>query len=143
MMTNERQRRADLSKRIFHEIAVGKLQLSVRAADGSFPVVFALEHELLSEVMQRVETSGGSATTFVEFDDGKIARLAVRSARDHTVPDGAEDLGREPIHEDIEMGMMVVVARQYENGVVATVRIELPRHEGSVEYVDRGELQPA
>lgn len=147
---NDRHRRQDLARQVFHDIAVGGKQDTLRAVaeDGSHPIVVALDHELLSEVMQRVENAGGVANAFVEVKGGKIELIFVhltseRAGRHNALPpnDGAENLGPEPIHRDITIGMMVTVISQYADGVIC--KVKLPRHTGGVEYAGRQQLQDA
>jgi hypothetical protein len=134
---SDRVRRSQVLRRLMRHMAVddGARDLPVTLADGTKPIVVALEHERLSEVMHRVHDSGKSANVFVAMDDGLIVRAEVHlSEKGMTPVSSAENLGPEPIHSDIEIGMFVAVGLQYDNGVECAVR--LPNQAASVRSME-------
>ena len=132
--TTDREIRDDFARKILSGIVRrGIAPLPVSTPDGRKPIVCALDHELLSEVMQRIENAGGLANTFVLGDSGKVVCASFLPARG--TPGGFEDLGADPVHEDIRIGMFLAVVEQYGAGV--TARIRLPRHSSDVAEVSQ------
>lgn len=140
MVESSAAKRRALSQRVFHDIATSRRELRVVAEDGSCPIVVALETELLSVVLERVMKAGGAANTFVEMKGEVVELLAIHvGARRWKKQRSPRDLGPTPIHDDIEIGMMVDVARGYEDGVVVPVRLS-SNVLGEVEHVEDGDL---
>lgn len=129
---SDRERRDRLASFVYSKLgdAAFRQHLSVLAEGGSRPIVTALDEELLSEVMQRVIRSGGAANTFVAMNSGLVELVMIENAAVPTGQTGVIDLGPDPIHEDITIGMLVDVARNFPKGVSAPVR--LPHHRGRI-----------
>ena len=135
--TTDRERRNEILRKVMRNVALKNKakELPVCLKDGTRPIVVALEHDLLSEVMHRVQASGGDANVFVQMDDGNIALASVylASGRSRRVRK-AESLGPQPVHSDIEVGMFVAVCLQYEEGVECAIR--LPHQSADVRSVE-------
>lgn len=110
-------------------IAEGKASAPITDDTGSRPVLAVGEHELVSDVFVRAARTGGCANLFVLFDDNDVIGTQIVGPSGSIVNDEAE-LIEDPIHRDIEIGMLIRAAETAEGGL--RVRVNLPHQQGEV-----------
>lgn len=133
------ERRNVLAARVFHDLAVHRRKLPIVSADGSRPVVVALDEELLATVVGRVKQCGGSANLFVELAHDEVVLLSVSDAAKHARR--AEVFSTEPMNENVTIGMLATYASTAPDGIQVTVNI--PKLDADLQYVERRELVDA
>ena len=77
----------------------------------------------------RAARTGGCANLFVVFDDDDIVGTQVVPSGSSIMSDEAE-LIEQPLHQDIEIGMLIRAAETAESGL--RVRVSLPNTSGEV-----------
>lgn len=133
---SQAERRKAFASKVLHDLALSHRSLPISLKDGSRPIVVALDDELLSAVVRRVNVSGGAANTFVELKNGRVMLLSVtRGSRDDS---DAEVFSEQPMHESVTIGMMAEYVSHAPEGVIVTVH--LTRLGAEVQYVDSREL---
>ncbi len=130
------ERRSALAARVFHDLAVHRRELPVVLADGSHPIVVALDDELLSVVVARIKDSGGSANLFVELAPDQVVLLSVSDSAAGV--ERAEVFSSEPMHRDVTIGMLATYVSTAPEGVQVTVKV--PKLDADLHYVERREL---
>lgn len=110
-------------------IAEGKASAPVTDESGSRPVLAVDEHDLVSDVFVRAARTGGCANLFVLFDNNDVIGTQVFGPSSALLTEDAE-LIEDPIHRDIEIGMLIRAAESSDNGL--RVRVSLPHQRGEV-----------
>lgn len=113
--------RADLMRRIGRSLLLppDRSGLTVSRSDGTRPVVLALSHDLLVDVLDQVQSVGGAADVVMPQGTG----LAVLAMCGGDPAGNADDV---PVHPAIEMGMFLSLVIQA--GEVRCYVIEPGRH---------------
>lgn len=90
-------------------------EFTVRSEDGSAPVVVALGHERVHEVIERITAAGGSANLFVVDSNERIHLVAMRGRQkpqsQASLGDGVQD-----VHHNITMDFLVLHMQQVKEG---------------------------
>lgn len=134
--------RDELSVKVLHDLAINRRNLPVAKADGTRPIVIALDHELLTDVFARVRICGPKANLFVELAANKPERpndeVVLFIATVGTRPGSkAEVFSDKPMHEKTTIGMMAEYVLRAPDGV--QMQVTLPKL-GTAEYVERRDL---
>lgn len=129
---SDREQRDSIAARIMKDIVRRNRhsELVVRDGEGVAPIVVALEHDLLSDVIHRVRIAGGSANTFVQMENGLLYLANFSPAT--TPTEVATDFGPNPVHRDIEVGMFLLWA--IDKGTVG-FSIRLPMDSADVSQI--------
>ncbi|MBX3103788.1 MAG: hypothetical protein KF867_02330 [Cryobacterium sp.] len=129
-------RRRVLTARVLHDLAVHHKELPIASPDGSRPIVVAVDDELLSTVARRIKNSGGSANLFIGMTQDEIVLLSVSDSASNS--EKAEVFSKEPMHENVTIGMLATYVSKAPEGVLVTVK--LPKLDADLLYVERREL---
>lgn len=115
-------------KQVIRMIAAREISLRVTDDNGHQPVVVVDEHARLSEVIVQAARTGGFTNLFVLSDDGTVEVADLLPAQVAINPTGEIEF-TEPLHRDIEIGMLLSAARQRSGGV--SFPVDLPRQSGT------------
>ncbi|TWX37137.1 hypothetical protein ES689_10670 [Frigoribacterium sp. ACAM 257] len=138
----EREQRDLFAGTVLRAVAQGAGPLlRVTADDGTRPVVVAFDHELVSDVLNRVSWSGGYANLFVIAGEGKMIRASVVPPSASLDEGAAESLGLGAVHDDSTIGMLMANVSTARDGL--TVQVRLPRNAADLSSISAPEPVPA
>lgn len=109
-MTNDETVRRDFTRRIMNDLAAtGRSRELVAAEDGTKPVLFALDHERLSDVLRRARAAGDRVNLFVALQGEGVALAHLVSA-EHSSVSTPNHLAAHELHDDLRIGMFIEYA---------------------------------
>ncbi|WP_395638738.1 hypothetical protein [Pseudolysinimonas sp.] len=126
----DEERRRELARRVMRDIALnGRGDQLVTAADGTKPVIFALDHELMSVVMHRAQQVGGCVNMFVEARGNRILLAAIEDMPVGT-PRHSDHFGPDDLHQDVRVGMFMEYVMS--KGEAISIAVRLPAQSAGV-----------
>lgn len=105
---NDDKLRREFARAIMRDVAINNRGDELVAnPDGTKPVIFALEHELLSAVMHRVTLAGDCANLFVRTDDDRVLFAHMSPPSSETDDQPHDQYEPDDIHQDASIGMFM------------------------------------
>jgi len=91
--------------------------LPVTGLEGEKPIMVAFEDEQISAVFERIAWSGGYANLIVVGFDERESMVSVLPSLSAVDENAAERMTAAEIHRDASIGMLLTVARVFEDGL--------------------------
>lgn len=120
---------ADCQREIFRKIARKTLTLAITDGNGHQPIIVVDEKTRVSDVIVQAERTEGFANLFVLLSDSTVIQAQLLPS-ESAVPGETSDELENPVHRDIEIGMLLNLARGKKRGVHFPVR--LPRQSSEI-----------
>lgn len=126
---------ASFRKRIIRGISMKMIDAPITDPLGSRPVLVVDEHDLVSDVLVKAGRTGGFANLFVLFEDRSFMSASMLPSAS-ALREGEKI--EAPVHQDTEIGLLMLTARQYKDGL--SFPVELPGQSGLVGHAKELEM---